>query len=142
MQQSNANITPGDARKAARHLCSFLRQMGRVRGRQDYSLDYRWRCENIIRKSLVVTFVCGTVSHAFIWLLMLGFSLSRLCEESECWSLIILDVPASALYAESNYSVTYGSLIFGSVWWGILWVLLYSLFLHIKSGFTAIINRN
>jgi hypothetical protein len=90
-------------------------------------------------KPHAVAFVCGLASHALIWFLMFGFNVSDLCEESECWSLIIIDFPVSALYSESNFSVTYGSLLLGSIWWGVLWVLSYNLFHFLKSAIKAAI---
>jgi hypothetical protein len=97
--------------------------------------------KNGIHKPHVFAFLCGLVSHALIWFLMFGFNVSHLCEESECWSLIILDFPVSVLYSESNYSVAYGSLLWGSIWWGILSVLSYNLFFYIRSAIKAAINR-
>jgi hypothetical protein len=94
-----------------------------------------------IHKSRALAFVCGIASHALIWFLMFGFTVSHLCEESECWSLIIVDFPVSVLYSESSYSVTYGSLFLGSIWWGGLWVLSYNLFCSVKSAIKAAINR-
>lgn len=89
----------------------------------------------------VIAFLFGLVLHLLIWLLMFDFNLSRLCEESECWSLIVLDFPVSFLYSESNHSVTYGSILLGSFWWGALWALLCNLISYMRSAVKAAINR-
>jgi hypothetical protein len=81
-----------------------------------------------IERPHALAFLCGLLSHVLIWFLVFVSDPSRLCVESECWSLIILDLPVSLLYSTTNYAVTYGSLFFGSAWWGFLWALSYSLF--------------
>lgn len=93
------------------------------------------------QKPHVIAFLSGLVLHLLIWLLMFDFNVSRLCEESECWSLIVIDFPVSFLYSESNYSVTYGSVVLGSLWWGILWALLYTLFSYMRSAIKSAINQ-
>ena len=92
-------------------------------------------------KSHIIAFSCGLAAHVLIWFIMFGLNVRRLCDESECWSLILLDAPMSFLYSKSNYSVTYGSLFLGSIWWGGLWFFSYSLFLYMKSAIKAVLHR-
>ena len=65
----------------------------------------------------------GVAAHTLFWVYQIGVNshpLGWLCGEISCWVLIVSDLPVSRLYRGSNQSVTYGSLLLGSLWWGVL----------------------
>ncbi len=77
-----------------------------------------------VSSSDIVALATGIIIHSFIWLSVLSGDYNRICHDGECWGLIAMDLPVSALYSETANTVTYGSLILGGVWWGVIAIFL------------------
>ena len=76
-----------------------------------------------IGKLQVCASALGSAAHVVFWTYQIGANAHPLgwyCGELSCWALIIAELPVSRLYQGTNFSVTIGSLLVGSLWWGIL----------------------
>jgi hypothetical protein len=84
-----------------------------------------------MRKSVIsLVFASGAVLHLIFW----GANVARLsdgavgCQESQCFRLIALELPVSLLYVSGDHIlVTRGSAVLGSLWWGVLAVVVVKL---------------
>ena len=69
-------------------------------------------------------FFVGAAAHTAAWLIVLGPNMSRglaRCSEGSCYTLVIIDFPASlAFVAGGSNAVTYGSLVLGALFWGVV----------------------
>ena len=74
------------------------------------------------RRVQIIAFACGALLHIAVWVheLRKYNPGSWLCGELSCWALIAADLPLAALYSASNSSVTWGSLVLGTIWWGMI----------------------
>lgn len=72
----------------------------------------------------------GAVVHllVFWWIVVDDERIDSLyCIEASCWSLIALDLPVSILFLGGDHkTVTWGSAVAGTLWWGVLAVGLYT----------------
>ena len=83
----------------------------------------------------------GAAAHVGFWAYQIGTNehpLGWLCGEISCWVLLVAELPLSILYMVSNRSGTYGSLLLGSAWWGVLAAGLVNIFGLPSLGLTRV----
>ena len=81
-----------------------------------------------MRKSVIAAvFTVGVFLHFIVW----GANVASLsdgsvgCQESECFRLIMLELPVSLIYVGGDHVlVTRCSAVLGSLWWGALAIIL------------------
>lgn len=82
-----------------------------------------------VSKASKTLFLVGLVGHLVLWLLVVNFDstpFDLMCGEISCWVLFVVELPVSLLYISgSAVQVTVGSLIIGSIWWGVVLFGLY-----------------
>ncbi len=75
-----------------------------------------------------IPFWSGLGGHALFWLLVVNLDstpMDMMCGEISCWVLFFAELPVSVFYISGSATqVTVGSLVLGSIWWG---VVVYSL---------------
>lgn len=86
------------------------------------------------RKNLIA-FVIGMLLHILFWCTSLGWEIASTCTEVSCYGFLLLEFPISLFYSGTAERLTYGSLVFGTIWWGVVAVLVMKLFSSIKSAF-------
>lgn len=71
-------------------------------------------------------FSLGCTVHLILWLSTVFHSGRFACEEDGCWRLVVVELPISLAYIGGNASVvTAGSAVIGSLWWGVVVVVLF-----------------
>lgn len=77
-----------------------------------------------VSKASKTSFWVGFAGHLVLWLLVANFDstpFDLMCGEISCWVLFVVELPVSLLYISgSAVQVTVGSLIIGSIWWGVV----------------------
>ena len=87
-------------------------------------------------KSISKYFIIGVITHIAYWAVATNFDSTPYdfaCAESSCWLFMLSELPFSMFYGGSAEAITKGSLIFGTLWWGVL-------FLMMGCGWTALIR--
>ena len=86
------------------------------------------------KKNIIICLI-GFLTHLLLWLFAMNWDVSSICHEAGCWALIALDLPISIIYNDTAQKVTYGSLLLGSIWWGILSILVTKFFSYLLKIF-------
>lgn len=78
-------------------------------------------------KQYLKTFVIGSIIHLILWLLALDLNPANQCYENSCWAIIMMDIPFSMFYSTTQETVKYGSVLIGTIWWGLLFCFIVAL---------------
>jgi len=69
-------------------------------------------------------FWVGFAGHLVFWMLVVNLDSTPwdfVCGEISCWVLFFAELPVSLLYLSGTAAeVTVGSLVIGSLWWGVV----------------------
>jgi hypothetical protein len=79
------------------------------------------------RSATATVFGIGVALHLLVWLTNVGHLRdgTLTCQEADCFLLVALDLPVSLLYVGgSSILVTLGSAVVGTLWWGVLAVVI------------------
>ena len=88
-----------------------------------------------MRKSDLVAFIIGFTAHLLFWFAILHWDYTSICTNGECWGVIVFDIPVSFFYSDNSKDITYASLVVGTIWWGILGVLIRKFFMYLMRAF-------
>lgn len=80
-------------------------------------------------------FIIGFSAHILLWLSVMDFTGLKVSCSEICLSLMITDFPISLFYEITYIPFEVNTLILGSLWWGILAILLPKLFNYIINAF-------
>jgi hypothetical protein len=89
-------------------------------------------------KTIIRLFVIGAMTHVVFWVAVINYYAERrfafVCSETSCWVLLITDFPAMIFASDGSVeTLSKLSLIFGTLWWGII-------FMVFGSGLSALIR--